>query len=127
PALGIIAAVVGARHLQVRREDTAQRRHPQPLRPQGERHRVLLRLPPERRAGRWRRGPPLPPRGADNLPAIAGHEVLVAASSSTRNELPLPSSLASSMRPPLASTAHRAMARPRPTPPCSRERPGSTR
>jgi hypothetical protein len=52
---------------------------------------------------------------------------LVAAGSRTRNELPFLLSLASSICPPLASIAQRAIARPSPTPPSSLERLASTR
>jgi DNA-binding transcriptional LysR family regulator len=45
----------------------------------------------------------------------------------TWNKLPSVSPLASSMRPPFASTAQRAIASPSPTPPSSLDRPGSTR
>ena len=52
---------------------------------------------------------------------------IAAGSKTTRNKLPRSPLLTSSMRPPFASTAQRAMARPSPTPPSSLERPVSTR
>ena len=45
----------------------------------------------------------------------------------TRKTLPHPSSLSTSIRPPFASTADRAMARPSPIPPALLDRPASTR
>ena len=44
-----------------------------------------------------------------------------------RKILPFPSSLSTSMRPPFASTAQRAIERPSPSPPVSLDRPLSTR
>src|SRR5882757_8952880 len=52
---------------------------------------------------------------------------IAAGSKTTRNKLPRSPLLTSSMCPPFASTAQRAMARPSPTPPSSLERPESTR
>ncbi len=52
---------------------------------------------------------------------------IAAGSKTTRNKLPRSPLLTSSMCPPFASTAQRAMARPSPTPPSSLERPASTR
>jgi hypothetical protein len=52
---------------------------------------------------------------------------IAAGSKTTRNKLPRSPLLTSSMCPPFASTAQRAMARPSPTPPSSLERPVSTR
>src|SRR5262245_7803249 len=54
-------------------------------------------------------------------------EGLSAAGKKIRNKLPRRSSLASSIRPPFASIAQRAIARPSPTPPSSLERLASTR
>src|SRR5439155_14824062 len=71
--------------------------------PAGERHRLLLRLPPPRRASRGRRRHPLPPRREPLHAAVRGLEVLTQTSHQFRD---LPDRWASIGAPRVRTLAH---------------------
>jgi hypothetical protein len=76
PALAGDDAGLRAGGLQDHPGPQARARRVQPVRPQGERHRLLLRLAPEGRAGRGSEGRPFPPGRAAQRPAHADGEFL---------------------------------------------------